>query len=158
MRDLIEKDRLHKYAMTAEIVSILGGDEEVDTAIFKVGTYNLRCFLPDYRIEKWKEKKANEEKYLGQKVKIILFLLYLEKPEKNTMKKRRIEQVATKYIPAEYSTWYEVEGTVKEVHDEFWVIDCGITIIVDRATSENYRVGDWIVARGRLDAYLIDVL
>ena len=151
--------QLSKYAQLAVVRNIFGEDGD-GSAIFDFGKISLRCDLPYFRCEGWENPETGRpnKEIIGRKIRVILYLLYLEKSNKKPTKRKRIEQIATEYIPAEYSTEYEIEGVIKEVYDEFWVVDCGIIICVDRGTNEEYRIGDWIVARGRLDAYLIDVL
>ncbi len=149
--------QLSKCAQFAVVRNIFGEDGD-GSAILDFGDISLRCDLPYFRCEGWEDMKTGQpnREIIGKRIRVVLYLLYLEQTNKKHSKKKRIEQIATEYIPAEYSTEYEIEGVVKEVYDEYWVVDCGIIICVDRGTNEEYHVGDWIVARGRLDAYLIE--
>jgi len=124
--------------------------ESSDGAYFKTKGKTLLAFIPDFTKYGWfdLEKKGSLNTLENKTYHIVLNLMSLDDKKRSKAKKAMTYRHGFEYI---------VRGIVKKVFEEYLVMDCGIEItLTPLKTAKAFSTGDWIEARGRLDAYLVE--
>ena len=141
----------NSYDVTGNVLS-LKGDEGDGDIVVTINKKELECFIPDWRADGWYE---NQEKYRHEKLVLKLSLMNItisktEKEEKYLLLKRPVVGAVNRY---------EIYGRIVETtpHKEMkdyivLTIDCSIYLTTTVPKRNNYVVGDYVFASGRLDA------
>jgi hypothetical protein len=146
------KDRISKFHENATVLDIRGGGGD-GKAIFKVKNQKIRCFLPNWREEKWydiKEHKINKN-LIGKEIKISFSLFNRDLV--------RVEDKKKEILPdpeGEGCNPHRITGEVISQIDDIYIIDCDVRTSIPFNKGKNIHIGEYIQAFGRLDAYKIE--
>jgi hypothetical protein len=146
------------YTHHATILDVFGERGSGD-ALLKINNLKLKVFLPNFRYEGWQniETYGPNKSLIGKEVMISLWLFVLNIRKVKSSVDKKIAQKAYGKIPEKSSDNYKIIGVVKEAHKLYYIVDCGIDIIVDKPIKSEFFQGDTVGIEGRLDAYRIDI-
>jgi hypothetical protein len=156
----IKKD---KYSEEVTIIDVWGTSGEGDIK-FKFREFELNCFLPDWLVEGWYEEVYPEgwdSYFIGKnnkdnnpkielnekKQKLLIFLFQVRNKAISPLEKE------IRHLKEKDKRYYLIRGEIIEMDKKHMVIDCGCFVFMDELRSRGYKIGDYIEAWGRLDAY-----
>lgn len=124
--------------------------EMTGEAWLSVGDLRLKSFVPNICTQ---EEKDLVDSYLNKEVEVIFSFMDLS-VDATTQKEKKIVEVPVERAPNRY----EISGRVINkfpAKTEDWesiVVDCGIPIQIS-VRPQKFKIGDWVRAEGRVDAY-----
>ncbi len=108
----------------------------------------VECFVDFQDISKFKELEMRKQIIVG--IKLVCFTL--EKVEKLT---KKIESIRLSRLSNTAVNKYFIFGEVVDIKNGEAIVNCGFYVLVEYDKNKNsLKIGDWVKAEGRLDAYL----
>ena len=120
-----------------------------DGAFVEFSNKKLLVFFPDFTAYGWFDLEKNGKLWaLENKAYPMTFSLLSFEQNVTSEQKKYV-----KYISA-YE--YKINGKIVGKHNRDITVNCGFELSVFVPSDFSCKVGDWIRAQGRLDAYLVN--
>lgn len=145
----------NKYLNKVKVVSVYYNAEACESDVFiEVGGYNLKCF----------RGSSSKEDFKKGEICIVQLTLMTTDRKKLTDKEKDIKTEELKGTYGGTYTHCNLKGQIVVIYEingchggyDCAVVDCGgIFVGVEVAPKDNFKIGDYIEAEGRLDIYKI---
>jgi len=129
-------------------------DGRGEYAFLKVKNRKMLLFFPDFSAYGWNEldNKKQLHKLNGKKIKVFLDLFLIVEKDMR-LSSLPLKKIQYKKVGAEYTINGKLQEKIPNIDNKF-VVNCGIPIYITVPEKMKLKIGDWIQAEGRLDAYL----